>query len=156
MFSECHNQKQHKMINLNLHKVTETAGDDSSLVECLCISTQHKKKHMLEKKIQAFKANDPLIIQKKKRIHQLEVGKHHPSHSVLFSVRSSDHFQKKPCGCLYKTLQSSTPTYLLVNIWEWRSKIWNFNKTSKGFWCLLKCQYFCFQVFIMKNHNKHS
>lgn len=54
------------MINLNLHKVTETAGDDSSLVECLCISTQHKKKHMLEKKIQAFKANDPLIIQKKK------------------------------------------------------------------------------------------
>ena len=67
MFSECHNQKQHKMINLNLHKVTETAGDDSSLVECLCISTQHKKKHMLEKKIQAFKANDPLIIQKKKK-----------------------------------------------------------------------------------------
>lgn len=43
------------MINLNLHKVTETAGDDSSLVECLCISTQHKKKHMLQKKYKPSK-----------------------------------------------------------------------------------------------------
>ena len=80
---------------MNLHKVTETAGDDSSLVECLCISTQHKKKHMLEKKIQAFKANDPLTIPKKKGSTSWQVGKHHCSHSVLFSVRSSDHFQRE-------------------------------------------------------------
>ena len=153
MFSECHNQKQHKMINMNLHKVTETVGDDSSLVECLCISTQHKKKHMLEKKIQAFKANDPLTIPKKKRIHQL--ASREASLFTLSAVQCSV-FWPLPKRSLYKTLQSSTPTYLLVNIWEWKSKIWNFNKTSKGFWCLLKCQYFCFKVFIITNRNKHS
>jgi len=32
VFSRCYNQRQHIMFDLTLHKVIETAGDDSSLV----------------------------------------------------------------------------------------------------------------------------
>lgn len=65
VFSECHNQKQHIMIDLTMHKVIETAGEETYLVGCFCISIQHKKRHVpgKYKSTKKKKKKDPLTIQ---------------------------------------------------------------------------------------------
>lgn len=46
-----------------MHKVIETAGEESCLIGCFCISIQHKKRHVPGKYKSTKKKKDPLTIQ---------------------------------------------------------------------------------------------